>query len=228
VVLLPNRSDHVPVLDIYKIVNNIPTPIPHDIDITTGIRIALNGGQHQGVFPKDNSFGNILNLQDPKFHDGKLELKMPSHHGPIVVEITDGAFFSAALTSQPLIRFEVTGKLPDEELQNFADIVGADITLTAGSSVDISDHSLMPHFKSLPFASGTRYAVAIQNHPVPGHHPPFPTHPEPNHREVTHFYFYYELLNDQRSNGPRFDLAFPIGGGVPPQNCDPVLIEPSS
>jgi hypothetical protein len=227
-VLLPRRDDHVPNLDILKISGNIPTPVPHTIDITRGIEIKLEGKGSKGIIRRKGSFDKILNLQSDAFHAGNLKFKEEAHHGAIKVEITDGEFYSAVETIIPLDRFEVTGKLKDLRIEKFADLVGVDISLKQGSVVVITDNDARNKPVSLPHKSGTRYVVLIKNHPVPGHHSLVSTHPEPNRREVTHFYFYYDLLDDKRPGGPRFDFAVPKGGGVPPQNCDPVLIEPSN
>lgn len=229
VVLLPKQNGHTPSLDILKIVDNIPTPLPHDIDISEGMTIGLKSGP-QGVKPRDNSFHEILNPQNGNFHGGKLKFKKKLPDKPIIIDITDGDFFSAVTTARFPTRFEVNDTVDDYDIPPFADVVGADITLSPGDSVLINtkssnESSEKPPEMLLQYEPGTRYCVLISNGPTPGHHH-VPTHSNPRHQVGTHFYFYYDLLVDVVT-GLQFDLQRSgRGEGIPPQNCDPIFLEP--
>jgi len=217
-VLLLQRDDHTPSIDILKITETEVIPVNHDLDISEGINIALD--TVQGVDKR--YIGPVLNLQGSDFHDSNLRFRRGLLNPPIKVTVRDGTFFTAFTNPKFPTRFEVHNPplAPDRHIDPFADVVGVNITIPDGSNISIGGQIL----RSEP---RTRYSVLIKNGPAPGHQ--HMLNPHPNKREKTHFYFYYDVLEDIRdtgSNAPyQFDLE-PPPPVLPPENCDPVYLDP--
>ena len=226
VVLLPKRDDHAPSLDIFKIVGNTPIPIPHEIDISLGITIALDRATGHGVRRRDNSFDSVLNPQSDSFHAGNLEFKKDLFDKTFRVKITEGEFFSAVLTDRFPITFDVNENGSEWETVPFpfADVIGAEIKLSPVSDVFIND--AINNRMILKNCSGVNYCVFIKNGPIPGTHSHPTPHPNQRHPKVTHFFFYYDVFKDKRDEKLQFDLDKQEDRGVPPQNCDPIILIP--